>query len=381
MKMPKRSGFCLPALVVAFTSGFFVTQAQTVYTVTAIPTLATAVPFQGASFDFTNPSDVDSNGRDYTSATALATLLNGESDYLEVKGFNFNLPPNAVIQGIQAEIERDATGLNLLTSVTDDQVYLMNNGIVSGTNQASSNQWTSALTWQGYGSAGSLWGSTWTPAQINSSNFGLALSVDIAGVASLIPTAKIYNVQLTVSYTTSSTVLPVTLSHFALESVDAGVKIEWLADDVDPGTGYWLERSADNNNWNGIDSNVYAGEHADELTYAYTDQSPLPGRSFYRLRMTGDDGTKTVSDILVYDNDNSSSSVGGTLMAFPNPAADRVTLSGMQAQSVSVFNSFGMAVRCPATTVATGVQLDLESIPPGIYFAKSGSKSIKFVHL
>ncbi len=89
------------------------------------------------------------------------------------KGFGFTIPSNAIILGIQLEGVVSGYG-----GSHDIDVYLVY-GASSTTAIADTPNygqfWTSLIAHQ-WGSATTLWGRTWTPAEVNSANFGASLS-------------------------------------------------------------------------------------------------------------------------------------------------------------------------------------------------------------
>jgi len=150
-------------------------------------------------------------GADNQYATAALTNThscdNGScySGNLITTGFNLNVPANAVIQGITVKALRNTTIGNC---VSDLVVQLTKTGhIPLGTNHASASLWPSvgSPSYTNYGSNSDLWGSTWTPADINSPSFGVYFSVKNHDSVQA-PTAEVDNIEITVSYLLPPTV-------------------------------------------------------------------------------------------------------------------------------------------------------------------------------
>lgn len=111
------------------------------------------------------------------------------SQFLELSGFGFAVPSGATITGIGVVFLRDALG----TGVLDGHVQLMKAGVPVGTDVASPTPWASGFSWAGYGGAGALFGTTWSPADINDPGFGAAIAIGVpAGNAGGIDTVGIY---------------------------------------------------------------------------------------------------------------------------------------------------------------------------------------------
>jgi len=103
-------------------------------------------------------------------------VLQGKgTNYVKTSGYGFNIPQDAIITGIQAEIE----GGNCLscgqTTNKDYGVKLVKGGTVQGIEKARGALF-SVNTYTSYGGATDLWGLTLTPGDVNSSTFGVAVS-------------------------------------------------------------------------------------------------------------------------------------------------------------------------------------------------------------
>ena len=134
----------------------------------------TAVNNTGAgSVAWPNPENIIAAGTPYATVTTNFSI----SNYLMATGYGFNLPANAIINGINVAINRQGSSTSLSIGVTDNTVQLLKGGALTGTNKASSTAWPTAMTLVNYGGNADLWGTTWTAANINASNFGVALSV------------------------------------------------------------------------------------------------------------------------------------------------------------------------------------------------------------
>jgi hypothetical protein len=106
---------------------------------------------------------------------ATVTLAgNAQTQNLDATGFGFSIPAGSTIDGIRVEIERNASG----SSIDDEDVYILKSGAATGTDHASSTDWPTSDGTRTYGGSTDLWGTTWTVAQINASNFGVRLKAD-----------------------------------------------------------------------------------------------------------------------------------------------------------------------------------------------------------
>jgi hypothetical protein len=110
----------------------------------------------------------------------------GQPDQLDATNFGFNIPSTAIIDGIVVTAKVSSSSpvcndLNAYGGGTVSGVFLLYTGGstqgAGNTPNAGQNWPTSGLTTLTYGRSTSLWGySGWTPALINSSNFGVSLA-------------------------------------------------------------------------------------------------------------------------------------------------------------------------------------------------------------
>lgn len=134
------------------------------------PTTTTTTNGSGIDGQWANPANIFSdNGSDATSV--FLDPPPNVTDDLQGATFGFAIPTNAVIDGIKLEMEVPASTrwfeAASFLKLQKAGSYVGNNK--SGTGSVSSNVYT-------YGGSTDLWGTTWTPAQINAAGFGFGFS-------------------------------------------------------------------------------------------------------------------------------------------------------------------------------------------------------------
>ncbi len=148
-----------------------------------------------------------SDGSYATSGFVLTLLSTSPTKYLSASGFNFTIPPNGIIKGIQLDIQRLSGGINLLSKIEDNSVRIMKGGVFVGTDKASNNYWPIFNSaYETYGGPNDLWGTTWTPADINAPGFGAAISARLTGLLMLLPSTNIDHIRITINYSTIPTI-------------------------------------------------------------------------------------------------------------------------------------------------------------------------------
>lgn len=145
--------------------------------------------------DWINPTNAASSNNSY----ATTTLNGGSTDHLRATNFGFSIPSGSTINGITVEVElySDSGGY---TAFSGGTAYLRKtSGQVGGLTGASQTvpKTEQYLTW---GSSSSLWGTTWTAEEINSSDFGF----DFDAGASADSGMGVDHIRITIDYTAGS---------------------------------------------------------------------------------------------------------------------------------------------------------------------------------
>lgn len=145
---------------------------------------------------WSNPTDAQGGENDsWASSTVTSSVV---SQYLKLTNLGFSVPATARVLGVTAEFDVHST-VNA-SGVRDNAVRLVKGGTIGTTDRSSPSTWpfsTDSLVSRGGSS--DLWGETLTPADVNSSGFGVALSAK--GVhASLQESALVDYVRVTVHY-------------------------------------------------------------------------------------------------------------------------------------------------------------------------------------
>ena len=126
----------------------------------------------------------------------------GQTHYLKATKFGFAVPSGASIVGIQVSVQRMKA--NSVNNVTDASVRIVKGGAIKeAVNYASAEAWPFDPSLNGvvktYGSPEDLWGNSWLYSDINSPEFGVALSANEQAGTS----AFVFGFAITVYYLTA----------------------------------------------------------------------------------------------------------------------------------------------------------------------------------
>lgn len=172
------------------------------FAATAGPNLAgtgaTAGSCNGSTtFCWTSPGNITAND-----GVNAQVALGGSTSSNELQGTNFGfaIPAGSTINGITVEIKKQAVSGS--GNPTDVDVTILKGGVATGTNlghTGAGNGWLTAGGIDTYGGSSTLWGATWTPADINASNFGVQIScTEWVGLPA---TAGVDFIRITITYT------------------------------------------------------------------------------------------------------------------------------------------------------------------------------------
>lgn len=175
------------------------------------------------------------------------------------------------------------------------------------------------------------------------------------------------------------TVLPVELLSFSAVAEDNAVSLEWRTATETNNDHFTLQRSADGIDFTAIATVTGAGTTLQPQNYAYTDEAPISGTSYYRLEQTDFNGNSRYSAIR-----SVSSGASGLNRIYPNPAGDllhvEISAAGESTATAEIRNVTGICMLSFPLQLKKGTNdctLQLGSLPKGIYLIsiKAGSQT------
>lgn len=177
-------------------------QAQTAINSPASATNTMCAFAYSSSVGYTPAGNVTASDNVYATAVHC-DCCDQNTQCLTVSDFGFAIPAGAVINGIVLEVEKKRSA-GIGGVVVDNGVQLMKAGATTGANKMdTSTDWPTIDTYVSYGSPTDLWGTTWTPAEVNASGFGAAFA-SISYVCGSTIVTSIDQMRITVYYTTAT---------------------------------------------------------------------------------------------------------------------------------------------------------------------------------
>lgn len=161
--------------------------------------------------------------------------------------------------------------------------------------------------------------------------------------------------------------LPVELTSFDAVPLRGQVVLDWSTATEKNNAWFAIERSADGYLFAEIGRIPGAGNSNTRLNYTFTDEHPLPGVNYYRLRQIDDDGLFSYSPVR-----SVRVSSAGRLLLYPAPATDLLRLQCAESLETAcqwyIFDAMGRVVL--AGTLDSGTQtweIPLGQLPDGTY--------------
>lgn len=174
--------------------------------------------------------------------------------------------------------------------------------------------------------------------------------------------------------TTNETALPVRLVRFDAAKKGGSALLTWETAQESGNKGFEIQRGAGNSGWQTIGfvgGQTEDGNSSAVLQYSFTDETPLAGKNYYRLKQVDWDGSSAYSRIEVIDF----SASGKGLVLYPNPVAGGVITLDLPeggVLEVKIYNLSGNQVKA---FKQMSRMLDVKGLSSGKYILKTVSEN------
>jgi len=176
----------------------------------------------------------------------------------------------------------------------------------------------------------------------------------------------------------SSAALPTGLIAFTANPRDGSTDLAWATATEINNAFFVVERSADGVYFEDIAEVPGAGNSSLTQHYTYTDHSPNNGPNYYRLRITGFDGSYALGPVR-----SVFFSRAGTVHVQPVPATEmlHVLLHEVPSENIawSIYNQSGRLVLYGEATETTApFEVHVRTLPPGVYFLRTTAGHVTY---
>ncbi|HSH67067.1 MAG TPA: T9SS type A sorting domain-containing protein [Bacteroidia bacterium] len=170
----------------------------------------------------------------------------------------------------------------------------------------------------------------------------------------------------------SGGVLPVELQDFKVNCKNGKAEISWITASEVNNDYFTVERSTDGETFQSIGTVNGAGNSKQSRLYSLTDDEPLSGSVYYRLKQTDYDGKQKYFNLVSFDNCRLISGLDVNL--YPNPLTDEVNYQfelehdgQLQIEIMDVLGKIVYSKQLQATKGNQLLKLDLSDLPKGLY--------------
>ena len=179
--------------------------------------------------------------------------------------------------------------------------------------------------------------------------------------------------------------IPVKIEYFSGSKQQAKNLLTWKAPSTNGSTDFSIERCGDGVNFSSI-GNITATYERCLLPFNFTDNNPLAGKNYYRLKITDVDRVMFYSKTVLLENNNRALDIISITGNNPNTT---VYLNSAKQQSLQlrVIAADGRIIYMNNIMVAAGmskIELPLNKMAKGIYtlitYTSDGSITKKFIH-
>jgi len=176
--------------------------------------------------------------------------------------------------------------------------------------------------------------------------------------------------------------LPVEWLSFVANLKSNTVVLDWKTASESGNDYFIVERSIDGHNFEAIGTVAGNGNTNTISSYSFTDYNPGTGILYYRLRQVDFDGQLDYSKIVPVRIGTGVSPV----VLYPNPIRD-IAFVLIHTEIIGdvlleIFDAAGKLVQSESANVLSGsntIQIDVSSLPQGVYFLKQGVEVVKLV--
>ncbi len=159
--------------------------------------------------------------------------------------------------------------------------------------------------------------------------------------------------------------VPVVLVNWNASIINDKVRLQWSTSQEINSSHFIIERSADGINFSTIANIQAMGNSNVETVYSKDDQHPLPGKSFYRLKMVDKDGLTTYSEIRTIEFISKQQ----TALA-ANPVSSVLEVVNVTDKTGwQIINAVGQVIK-KGKSVGTNLRINTSELPAGTYWLR-----------
>lgn len=170
----------------------------------------------------------------------------------------------------------------------------------------------------------------------------------------------------------ANSALPIELAYFKAERVEDQVNVEWGTLSEIDNSHFCIERSHNGDSFEELDRMAGNLDSNHLMEYAWTDEQPLTGKSYYRLRQVDTDGAYSYSQIVEVNGYFGL----GDWVAYPNPAKEQISINFGASKfeneilSLKIYDVLGQPFEAQYQLNGSELNINTQNLRGGYYIMK-----------
>lgn len=161
----------------------------------------------------------------------------------------------------------------------------------------------------------------------------------------------------------AASITPVSWESFSVQKTSSGHQLNWVTNNEQSNKGFEVQRSTDGKNFSDI--GFVAGSGSTQLVkhYQFTDNAPVPGNNFYRLKQVDENGKYEYSVVRKISFDKVFK-----MSVYPNPVTDNVVIqSNKKLIAIKLFDAQGKAILTRSNQLSQTEIISMRKFVAGSY--------------
>lgn len=175
--------------------------------------------------------------------------------------------------------------------------------------------------------------------------------------------------------------LPISLTSFDIaKTQNKQVLLKWSTASEVNNNYFEIEKSSDGQKWQFVSKVKGNRNSASTLDYTFTDQKPLSGTSFYRIKQVDFDGIMSFTPVKSISFD--ALLTNKTLRIFPNPVTHQLSIQGEFPEDVQIqiFNTLGQTMEgFFLRKESSDINVNVLNLPAGLYLLFINNEKLRFL--
>jgi hypothetical protein len=173
----------------------------------------------------------------------------------------------------------------------------------------------------------------------------------------------------------TNSILPVTVHQFTIQKSAAIIELKWRASSTGDGGKFIVERSANGSQFSAVGT-IQINPNEGTYNYAFTDNSPLNGKNFYRIQVAEQGVAPKYSSVVWADMNGKRN-----YAVYPTLAQSELFISIPEPVQIAIYNASGVLVK--RMQLQASQNIEVQDLRSGNYFItiEGSRESLRFIKL